>query len=292
VARNIIVDSWKSNNLATKVLRAWLGITWIYAGWQKASDVGFLSKASPSYIGAQLSAFAKNSPLSFFLERAVHLAQPVGWFIMLAEFAIGIAALSGVAIQLASLAGAVMSIGLWLSVSWSVTPYFLGSDTAYAVMWLVLFLNVRAHHKQEKSGSLIPDLRSRRSILQLGAVAVASFAGIFAANQFQKKLPVSSAGKEIVKLSAFPVGSSMQYTASDGNPAILFRTAVGVFAYSAVCTHQGCVVGYTPQTKTIDCPCHGGQYDPFNGAQVIAGPPPTPLATYPVSISGSSIVAG
>jgi thiosulfate dehydrogenase (quinone) large subunit len=289
MARNIVAESWRSNNLGTKILRAWLGLTWFYAGWQKASDVGFLDKASPNYLGTQLSGFAHHSPLRFFLARAVHLAEPIGWIVMFAEFAIGIAVLTGYFLELAIIAGAVVSFGLWLSVTWTVYPYFLGSDTAYLAMWIVLFFLVRNQRKGEHKTRLIPHL-SRRTFLQAFAVAGASVVAIFAGGATKKPVPATAKGKEIVKLSKFPVGSNMQFTASDGNPAFLFRTKLGVFAYSAVCTHQGCVVNYTSSTKTLDCPCHGGQYDPFNDAKVIAGPPPTPLPKYSVVISGDSII--
>ncbi len=292
MAPNIIVDSWKANNLPTKILRAWLGVTWFYAGWQKASDAGFLSKASATYLGAQLAGFAKHSPVGWILARLVHFAQPLGWFVLLAELAIGIAVLTGAYIQLAAIGGALVSLGLWLSVTWTANPYFLGSDSAYLVMWIVLLFAIRAQQKKSSSDGLVPNLTDRRNVLQLIGVGAASILSAIAGGFFKKSVPVKSAGKEIVKLSDFPVGSTMQYTASDGNPAFLFRTNVGVFAYSAVCTHQGCVVSYTSQTKTLDCPCHGGQFDPFNGGNVVAGPPPSALPTYKVSISGNSIVAG
>ena len=291
MARNTVVESWRSNTLATKLLRAWLGITWLYAGWQKAADVGFLDKAAPNYLGTQLAAFAQHSPLRFFLARAVHLAEPLGWVVMFAEFAIGIAVLSGYLLEPAIIGGALISLGLWLSVTWTVYPYFLGSDTAYLAMWVVLYFAVRHQRKGSANGRSLLGL-DRRSFLQAIAVTGASVAGIFAAGQFKKPKPTTAKGKEIVKASAFPVGSNLQFTASDGNPAYLFRTNLGVFAYSAVCTHQGCVVNYTASSKTLDCPCHGGQFDPFNNAQVVAGPPPSPLPKYSVSIVGDSIVEG
>jgi thiosulfate dehydrogenase [quinone] large subunit len=292
MASNFIVESWRSNNLATKILRAWLGLTWFYAGWQKASDVGFLDKASPNYLGTQLAGFAHGSPLKFFLERAVHVAQPLGWAIMFAEFAIGVAVLTGYFLELAIIGGALVSFGLWLAVTWNVYPFFLGSDTAYMAMWIVLYFAVRAQNKHQAKARIIPNLGERRTFLQAAAVAIASLISIGAGGAFKKAVPTTAKGKEIVKLSAFPVGANLQFTASDGNPAFLFRTTQGVYAYSAVCTHQGCVVMYTAQTKTLDCPCHGGQYDPFGDGKVIAGPPPSPLPKYSVTISGNSIIEG
>jgi Rieske Fe-S protein len=56
------------------------------------------------------------------------------------------------------------------------------------------------------------------------------------------------------------------------------RAAMGVVAYSAVCTHQGCPVNmWTNERNALFCSCHGSIYDPRNGAQVLAGPGPRPL---------------
>jgi len=61
-------------------------------------------------------------------------------------------------------------------------------------------------------------------------------------------------------------------------------------AFSAVCTHLGCVVNYDRLKDRFICPCHGGIYD-GNGKN-IAGPPPTPLTKLPVRIVGEYIQVG
>ena len=68
------------------------------------------------------------------------------------------------------------------------------------------------------------------------------------------------------------------------------RFSGGVFAYSAICTHQGCTLGYNPTANSLDCPCHGSTFDVANGGAVLGGPAPAPLPTYKVAISGNSIV--
>jgi len=73
-------------------------------------------------------------------------------------------------------------------------------------------------------------------------------------------------------------------------PAILFRTKSGVFAYSAICTHQGCTVSYNATSKRLKCPCHGAEFDPANGAKAVTGPTQTPLAKVKVAVSGAWIV--
>jgi rieske iron-sulfur protein len=72
------------------------------------------------------------------------------------------------------------------------------------------------------------------------------------------------------------------------------RSADGVVAYSAICTHQGCPVNqWSDEKKAMVCSCHGSTYDPKNGANVIFGPAPLPLAGLPLkSDDGLLIVAG
>ncbi len=290
MARFSFAQSWRTQSAGTRALRLMLGGTWLYGGLQKASDAQFLNKSSTGYIGAQLTSFSKNSPIGFILKHFIERATPVGWMIMLGEIAIGIAVLLGVALQAAIIGGASISLILWLSVTWHVYPYFLGSDTAYLVMWIALFFLVRKESGPRTRKSPIPNLKDRREVVQMLGVGVTALIAALAAGGLKKSIPSTKSGKKIVALDAFPVGSNMSFTAPDGNPAFLFRTKVGVFAYSAVCTHQGCIVGYNPTAKSLDCPCHGGRFNPANGGAVLAGPPLAPLASYKVAIQGNSIV--
>jgi thiosulfate dehydrogenase [quinone] large subunit len=91
-------------------------------------------------------------------------------------------------------------------------------------------------------------------------------------------------------LSNFPVGQTFEFSTNDGQPAIVFRTNNGVFAYSEVCTHQGCTVSFSASEKVLICPCHGATYDPFSQAHVLAGPTNTPLSAVKVAISGEWVV--
>jgi thiosulfate dehydrogenase [quinone] large subunit len=75
----------------------------------------------------------------------------------------------------------------------------------------------------------------------------------------------------------------------DGSPDILIREPDGSLkAFSAVCTHAGCTVGY--EGGNIVCPCHGGEFNPETG-EVIAGPPPSGLAPKKVLEAGGQIYA-
>jgi cytochrome b6-f complex iron-sulfur subunit len=75
-----------------------------------------------------------------------------------------------------------------------------------------------------------------------------------------------------------------------GNQAgIILRTPSGELrAFSAVCTHLGCIVQYRQDLSQIWCACHNGHYD-LNGRNV-SGPPPRPLEEFDVNVRGEQIV--
>ena len=87
-----------------------------------------------------------------------------------------------------------------------------------------------------------------------------------------------------------PKGQAATYAdPANGSPDILIRGSDGSLkAFSAVCTHAGCTVGY--ENGTIVCPCHGGEYNAETG-EVIAGPPPAPLEPKKVVEAGGEIYA-
>jgi nitrite reductase/ring-hydroxylating ferredoxin subunit len=95
-------------------------------------------------------------------------------------------------------------------------------------------------------------------------------------------------GATIVSESEVAPGSAFTFKDS-GNPAVLVHLKSGDFvAYSAVCTHQGCTVAY--KGGKLACPCHGSVFDPAKGAEVVAGPAPSPLPEIPVKVEGGEVV--
>ena len=74
-------------------------------------------------------------------------------------------------------------------------------------------------------------------------------------------------------------------------PVILIRVAETEFrAFAATCTHLDCIVEYQQAKKRIWCNCHNGEYN-LQG-QVVAGPPPKPLAKFEVHVLARSGEAG
>jgi cytochrome b6-f complex iron-sulfur subunit len=66
---------------------------------------------------------------------------------------------------------------------------------------------------------------------------------------------------------------------------LIINTGTKIVALSAICTHQGCTVGYNSGVGDIECPCHGSTYS-LSGS-VTNGPAISPLRSYAVSQTGN-----
>ena len=278
-------QSWRNQLWPLRIMRIWLGVTWMYAGFDKASDPGFLKAGSTTFIGTQLSAFSVNSPVGFIFSKLIENATQVGIFIMLAEFAIGAATLLWIAPTWAAFGGFAMSLTLWLASTWNVKPYFLASNSAYTILWLSYFLFLYGSRRRSKVSL------DRRGFIRGTTVAAIAIAGAGLGRILPKSVSGASAGpKNIIKGASFKVGQTHNFVSKAGTPAVLFRTKNGIFAYSAVCTHQGCTVQFNSASSKLQCGCHGAVFDPFNEAKVVAGPTNTPLAKIEVATEGAWIV--
>lgn len=75
---------------------------------------------------------------------------------------------------------------------------------------------------------------------------------------------------------------------SKDGPTIVIRREGVLSAFSAVCTHLGCIVKWEKNKEEFLCPCHGGRFD-ANGA-VLGGPVPAPLKKYKVNITPEGFI--
>ncbi len=145
-------------------LRLFLAFSFLAAGWDKLTDPEFFDSKAAGYLGNQLTGFAQaGSPIGGLLTNVVAPnAVLFGAFILASEFAIGLGTLVGLLSRVAAFGGLMLSLTLWLSTTWTVSPFFLGADLPYAAGWLVLLV-AGPHPVWSLDGQLQKWLSQRRA---------------------------------------------------------------------------------------------------------------------------------
>ncbi|MFD7086462.1 DoxX family protein [Streptomyces sp. NPDC056730] len=121
-------------------LRIFLGVTFIYAGIDKLTQSGFFSATGTGSVGEMMRAVRDSSAIPALVDLALKSPSGFGYAIALGELAVGLGTLFGVLARLAAFGGALISLSLWLTISWQSTPYYYGNDLAYLMAWLPLVL--------------------------------------------------------------------------------------------------------------------------------------------------------
>jgi cytochrome b6-f complex iron-sulfur subunit len=90
--------------------------------------------------------------------------------------------------------------------------------------------------------------------------------------------------------SEVPPGGA-KFFALNGEAGVVIRKKSGeLAAFSAVCTHLGCILQWETEKQEFICPCHGGRFS--SAGAVISGPPPRPVAKLSFSIINGTITIG
>ena len=151
-----------------------------------------------------------------------------------------------------------------------------------------------------------PTRAARRTVLAAGAAALAGGALTAcgggtepgtaqspAATPGTAETPSASApapaggGRTLVKAAEVPVGGG---TVLKEQKLVVTQPTAGSFrCFSAVCTHQGCLVNKVAE-GTIDCPCHGSRYAVADGA-VTHGPATRPLAEQKITVGADGNIS-
>ncbi|MBG0853082.1 DoxX family membrane protein [Streptomyces spinoverrucosus] len=121
-------------------LRIFLGVTFIYAGLDKLTDSAFMQEAGSGSIGDTMRTVRDSSAIPALVDLALENPVAFGYAMAFGELAVGIGILLGLLARLAALGGALISLSLWLTVSWASDPYYYGNDLAYLMAWLPLVL--------------------------------------------------------------------------------------------------------------------------------------------------------
>jgi thiosulfate dehydrogenase [quinone] large subunit len=115
-----------------------LAVTFIYASLQKLANPNYLDASNPASVVAQMRSLESSTPIGPLLRLSLHAPTAVGLMIAFGELAVGVGVLVGLWTRLAAIGGAVLSLTFFLTVSWSTTPYFYGSDIVFVFAWTVL----------------------------------------------------------------------------------------------------------------------------------------------------------
>jgi nitrite reductase/ring-hydroxylating ferredoxin subunit len=93
--------------------------------------------------------------------------------------------------------------------------------------------------------------------------------------------------------SSGPIGSKAEVPVGGGkifkaDKVVITQPTEGQFkAFSAVCTHQGCLVAEI-KGEDIDCTCHGSKFSIVDGS-VVDGPATKPLEELKLTVAGDDL---
>ncbi|MEU5523072.1 Rieske (2Fe-2S) protein [Streptomyces sp. NPDC047860] len=138
---------------------------------------------------------------------------------------------------------------------------------------------------------MTPRTTRRTVLLATGAAAVAAGCGSDGGDGDEggttsdTATPDTPAGQVLVSTADVPVGGG---TILKDEKIVVTQPAEGDFkAFSAVCTHQNCLVGDVAD-GTINCTCHGSRFRIADGS-VERGPATRPLPEEQITVEGNSI---
>lgn len=304
------------------VLRGYLAVVFLYAGSSKIADRRFLDGSSFTSMHQTTLAIKSQSPVGGLLGPVIDHSFAFGLLMAAAELAVGIGIALGLFTRVAALGGALLSLSLFLTVSWGSSPWYTGADIVYLFAFTPLILAggtpfsldawlAATRHR----GASPADFRTRRAMLA-GAAVVTGLVTLGAASLF-RKTPTSNSGQSdappantgggsqstggqssgsgdatTVATSDVPVGGGKQVTdKKSGAPIWVLQLQAGQFsAFSAICTHQRCPVKFVGASDGFACPCHGSRYSA--AGKVTHGPAQRNLSEVSVTKEGDTLAIG
>jgi Rieske Fe-S protein len=129
---------------------------------------------------------------------------------------------------------------------------------------------------------------TRRAVL-LGAAAIGVGSAVAACSSDPSPSGGTGTGASVtVNASDVPVGGG---TILSDQQVVVTQPSQGVYkAFSAVCTHQGCLVGSVTNGQIV-CPCHNSGFSAADGS-VLFGPARASLAAVSLKKNGGTLTVG
>lgn len=310
-------------------LRAFLAVTFLYAGLSKLFDRNYLDPASPLGVRSQMAHAAAGSPIGGLVTFSAQHATLVGLLIAFGEVAAGLGALLGLFTRLAAALGLLLALSFFLTVSWRTSPYYFGPDIVFVFAWTPLLIAgdggvftvrtaIRRRARQRMRLSAVPDPREsagltarvdRRTTLASGAVAGivgAVVVGVGGGLALGRRRSAAAATPS----TAPPTGGTQTVTpGSTPGPVIANVSDVPVGNAKSFTGADGNPAWLLHRTATTwvafsaicthqGCPVQwvGGGFEcPCHGAtynadgQVTGGPAPAPLPAIPIDVANGQV---
>jgi thiosulfate dehydrogenase [quinone] large subunit len=280
-------------------LRGFLSVVFLYAGISKIADRHFLDGTSPTSIRATTVAVRHGSPIGWLLGPVIDHSFAFGLSMALAEIAVGLGVLLGLLTRVAAAGGMVLSLSLWLTVSWQAQPWFTSADVVYLFALTPLLLGGAGQLSldawldaaRERHPGVSED-RTRRTLLAggvalLGAV-LAGGSALF--RRSPTAAPAADRSNRLLTPAAdVPVGGATQVRDPvTGHTDWVLQLSSGQFtAFDSTCPHQGCTVAFVSVSQGFACPCHGSRFDAQG--KLLAGPATSGLTEVGVRVVGGEI---
>lgn len=151
--------------------------------------------------------------------------------------------------------------------------------------------------KEQRPARETPGTERRSFLNWLLAGAIISLVGAtlypIARYLYPRKVKAGQADwLEVASLSELPVGGG-KLVKYGREPVWVIHPSEGDYrALSAVCTHLGCIIKWNVEYPEghrghFYCYCHAGVFDSLGN--VLSGPPPKPLPSYQVRVSGGKV---
>jgi Rieske Fe-S protein len=138
----------------------------------------------------------------------------------------------------------------------------------------------------------LTDQMTRRTLIIRGGLSALAIGALSSCTNYGSGAVPSQAGSTSAGTGAgvtttradIPVGSGKIFADAQ---TVITQPRSGQFkAFTAICTHQQCVVANV--TTTINCTCHGSKFSITDGS-VVNGPAQLPLAAKTLKASGNKL---
>jgi thiosulfate dehydrogenase [quinone] large subunit len=289
------VRAWALAEWAMLPLRLFLGATFTFAGLQKLANPNFFNGQSPNSIQQQLVASARLSPIHSLVSHLVQFATPLGVVISLAELAIGVGALLGLWTRVAALGGALLSFGLFLTVSFHASPFYTGADIVFFFAWLPLVLAgggsrlsldaMIANRAARELGAPVPEL------VAIPFATVQGVCGHFNKGKCDARrgMPCDQNVCPVLIGERPPLSTRVSIDAVDRRAVVLGSATVAAVGVSAlilggVDAEAGRLIGGAPAPKKTTSQLGGGTTVPTTGS---TSPPSNTPTTQPGQTAGT-----